>query len=57
MIIKIMKDRRDNDKIKLVHDKRSPFGPYKMDKVERQSRGEQLYIFSFKIKRYTYCSP
>ena len=33
-----MKDRRDNDKIKLVHDKRSPFGPYKMDKVERQSR-------------------
>ena len=36
MIIKIMKDRRDNDNIKLVHDKRSPFGPYKMVKVERQ---------------------
>ena len=38
MIIKIKKDRRDNDKIKLIHDKRSPFGPYKMDKVERQCR-------------------
>ena len=67
-INKIMKDRRENDNIKLVHihlrggcegprghtqsplwvrgggapgsvttdaDKRSPFGPYKMDKVER----------------------
>ena len=38
MIIKIKKDRRDNDKIKLIHDKRSPFGPYKMDKVERRNR-------------------
>ena len=70
-INKIMKDRRENDNIKLVHihlrggcegprghtqsplwvrgggapgsvttdaDKRSPFGPYKMDKVERQIR-------------------
>ena len=38
MIIKIKKDRRDSDKIKLIHDKRSPFGPYKMDKVERRNR-------------------
>ena len=38
MIIKIKRDGRDSDKVKLIHEKWSPFGPYKMDKVERRKR-------------------